>query len=136
MDEIEKICLSHNGISDEGTHRILESINLSAQELNISYNNFTAISLLNLALQLNKTSICNLKILNLEGNRLGDSAIKIFFDNCNAKIIKLKNLNLSRNRLTSTICSNIKMYITNNNYLLELYLHWNLIEGEGGKFII
>jgi len=59
LDDLEKICLSHNGIADEGTLKILESLNPSTVDLNISYNNFSTKVLINLAAFLSK-STCNL----------------------------------------------------------------------------
>lgn len=47
----------------------------------------------------------------------------------------LKKLNLSKNKLTDASCFKIRDLLKGNDYLQELYLHWNHIKTKGGVFI-
>lgn len=78
---------------------------------------------------------CRIEELVLEGNKLGDSNLKIILNSLLEGNRSLKRLNLSKNYITNISASNIKQLLKKTSSLEELYLHWNQIQAQGGEQI-
>ena len=46
----------------------------------------------------------------------------------------MRSLNISKNFLTDSICTDLK-YVLEKDRLNELYIHWNKIKAAGGKLL-
>ncbi len=75
-----------------------------------------------------------LKELNLEGNKLTDFIVKDLLIALR-RIKSLLKLNLSENNITQNSCLLLQQLLIENDYIDELYLHWNQINGDGGVLI-
>lgn len=73
--------------------------------------------------------------MNLEANKLGDSAVGLLCDGI-AVNRSLKILNLSRNFLTNFCTEKLGGFLDQNNSLKQLFLYWNQIQGQGGNNIL
>ena len=72
--------------------------------------------------------------MNLEGNKLSDTALKPLL-NALSSNNTIKKLNLSKNYLTNNNTEAIGKMLENNTAIDELYLKWNQINGTGGSTI-
>ena len=63
----------------------------------------------------------------MEGNKLGDSNVRIILDVFIDTNVSVKNLNLSKNYISNLNCDMLSEVIAKNEYIMELYLHWNHI---------
>ena len=83
---------------------------------------------------ISSNKIYRLLEINLEGNKLGDYALKSLCETI-ADNDTIKRLNLSRNFITDRAAEDIGKMVSQNNSLEELYLRWNQIKNQGGTFI-
>jgi hypothetical protein len=72
-----------------------------------------------------------LRVLNLDGNNIGDDPLNHFFLllNKNRQYNKIQILNISRNRISKNACPEIRDFLVENRELFEIYLQWNIIDG-------
>lgn len=66
---------------------------------------------------------------------IGNKGAQIILEGLLEKQVQLKYLNLSKNKLSQEICESLKEYLVENEYLDELYLHWNEIRSKGFSLI-
>jgi len=73
--------------------------------------------------------------VNLEGNKLGDSAVGQL---CDAIItnFSLRKLNLGKNFLSDKVTEKVSRMLELNSSLEELYLQWNQIKSQGGTNLV
>lgn len=62
--------------------------------------------------------------MNLEGNKLGDYAMKIILEGVENNP-RIKKLNLGKNLLSDQCCEELCKMLENNASLEELILRWN-----------
>ncbi|KAL4456118.1 hypothetical protein ABPG74_014079 [Tetrahymena malaccensis] len=129
---IKKFHLQDNRISEKSAAELVSIISKNAKEVNLANNNIGKIGCENLSRSLQEPK-CQLEVLNLEDNKLGDYAIIILLKGI-MQNKSLKILNLSKNYITDKVCTDLKN-ILEQNELYELYLHWNLIKAQGGQMI-
>ena len=147
--------VSHNMITDEASDE-LETVllhNLSLQQLNLSHNNFSSLSVVNLLKNVSNLMkinisytritnttvnslvdllICNpsLKEINLSSNHISASnAVKIF--NAMENISNLEAINISNNMITDEAAESIATVLSHNNKLKSLNLSSNYFMSEG-----
>ncbi|KAL4487307.1 hypothetical protein ABPG73_005817 [Tetrahymena malaccensis] len=127
---VKSVEIGNNNFKDKGIEMILsELINYETQSLDLSFNTFTFRIMDSFQNVLSQEY--SLKDLNLEGNKLGDAAI----EKISKYALHLEILNVANNSITNQGAIYINRMLKGQTRLRELKLHWNRINGIGGKLI-
>lgn len=127
--------LGHNCLKSTGATKLIQQMAKQARSLDLVSNRVGQIGCETIAHQI-MSQECRIEILNLEDNSLRDNAVHILCQAlANANNSRLRVLNLSKNSLSNSIVDVLCRALTQTITLEELYLHWNLIKGNGGTKI-
>lgn len=135
LDNIECVRLSHNRLSDVGVEQILSNLNNRTEELDLSNNSIRMErSYIHLSRVISDRQK-NLKVLSLESNGMKDKLGIALLDHIDKGSCRLQVLNLSRNQLGTLFCQRLREFLSDNNALNELYLHWNMVTSQGAVHV-
>jgi Ran GTPase-activating protein (RanGAP) involved in mRNA processing and transport len=133
-NSVSTLQLSNNRLTSRGADLILSQLTKHTQFIDLSNNNIGSIGCSHLQNLLVSKGAKVLE-LNLEGNKLGDSAIKPLLDAI-AGNNTIKKLNISKNFLSFASAATIARMLTENGSIEEFYMRWNQMNGAGGAAII
>nr|XP_006131733.1 NACHT, LRR and PYD domains-containing protein 3-like [Pelodiscus sinensis] len=133
---LEKLDLSANALGDSGLKHLCEGLKqpgCKLQSLLLWQCHLTAACCedLSAALQTNQS----LTELELSGNKLGDSGIKLLCEGLKHPICKLQKLVVWDCRLTDACCGDLSSLLSTNQSLRELNLSGNNLTGSGVKLL-
>ncbi|XP_073730015.1 NLR family CARD domain-containing protein 3 isoform X10 [Misgurnus anguillicaudatus] len=132
--KLDEFILEKYDESDECLQRLLPVIKAS-RKADLIHCNLTEKSCSSLSSVLISNS-SSLTELNLSGNKLQDSGVKLLSDGLKNTNCKLKILNLSRCNLTEKSCSSLSsVLISNSSSLTELNLSYNKLYDSGVKLL-
>ncbi|CAI2363827.1 unnamed protein product [Moneuplotes crassus] len=130
-NNLRSVQLSRNKIATKGAMAIMNKISNSLYFLDISCNpDIRKDAYKFLGRYVLKDYRKRITELDLEGNNLGDEALRIICDGLNG-YSSVKCLNLSSNNITDSGCIYIKEMLEYNTSIHTLFLSWNEIKGEG-----
>ncbi|KAL4510557.1 hypothetical protein ABPG72_004711 [Tetrahymena utriculariae] len=131
-NNINQFQLQNNRISSQSSNALIQQIMKNAKLINISNNRIGKVGCDQISLQISQ-KYCRLEVLNLGGNKLGDTAVKDLFQsilkNQNLRILDLSDNNLSDN------ASQYLGQIVKTCSIFELYIGWNQLRASSGKEI-
>ncbi|MGH0168785.1 UNVERIFIED_CONTAM: hypothetical protein FKN15_055330, partial [Acipenser sinensis] len=133
-DELDALDLSSHSLRDEGLLRLMPAARLY-KRLMLRKCDLTGDCCEDLA-----SALCanqsTLRELQLEGNNLGDSGVKLLFAALKDPNCKLEKLGLFECDLTGVCCEDLASALrTNHSTLRELELGWNNLGSSGGKLL-
>ncbi|XP_042368263.1 protein NLRC3-like [Plectropomus leopardus] len=130
-DELDVLDLKSYNTSDEGRRRLIPAVRSSRKAV-LAHCKVTEESVEHLAFGL-KFPHLPLRDLDLSGNDLQDSGVKLLCDGLSSQTCKLKKLRLSGCQVTEKGCDFLASALqTNPSHLIELDLSYNN-PGESGK---
>jgi len=133
----QKLYLKNTNIDDQGIDSLILAIKLSnvssisqLRELTLSYNRSVTMRGWTQVASLLELPDCNLKVLGIGNNNLGDDGARIFVDAL-VNNSSLKKLQLEENGITNEVARIFADALTNNSTLKTLDLGGNDITTEG-----
>ncbi|EGR29347.1 leucine rich repeat protein [Ichthyophthirius multifiliis] len=134
LSSVQNFYLQGNRITNKGSGDLLKTISRKAKILQLQQNSIGRIGCEHIAASLSEKEFkSRIEVLNLENNKLGDISVGLILDALQTNK-SLKKMNLSKNYLTDKSGEKLAS-ILQNEYLQELYLHWNQIKANGGALV-
>ncbi|XP_075784916.1 NACHT, LRR and PYD domains-containing protein 3-like [Pelodiscus sinensis] len=133
---LEKLDLSANALGDLGLTHLCEGLKqpgCKLQALLLWQCSLTAACCKDLSAALRTNQ--SLTELELSGNKLGDSGIKLLCEGLKHATCKLRKLVVWDCRLTDACCGDLSSLLSTNQSLRELNLSGNNLTGSGVKFL-
>jgi Leucine Rich repeat len=135
MPKIDSVELRNNALSPKGAKFIFPVLTPNLKILDLSLNKLGEAGALMLVEHFER-GIFLIEHLNLESNEIGDNAT-ILLLNVISENLYLKKLNLSKNNISNKSCNALMKFLARPSVtLIELYLHYNKIQGDGAKSIL
>ncbi|XP_067916048.1 NACHT, LRR and PYD domains-containing protein 3-like [Heterodontus francisci] len=136
LHKCQELRLGFNNLGDSGVKLLsaaLRNPDCKIQELGLEVNNLTASCIEDLASALSTNR--SLTVLDMGGNNLGDSGVKLLSEALRNPDCKIQRLELYRNKLTASCIEDLTSALSTNRSLTDLNLSDNKLGDSGVKLL-